>query len=225
MGRTEELSDFQRGVIIGCHLSKLSVREISAMLEMPRSTVSSVIVKWKRLGITTALPRSGRPHKLSNKDIKVLERVASENQLSSLTALTNEFQTASGRNISPRTVRRELQSLGFRGQEATRKPKSIKRCAKPALKPESEKTITTKENAASSNKGNPSVCKEDQGHADAQATSEPTDQPMDAEASTTSRNTEAQSRDLKSFEPFTYVDLNFNSDSSFSFVNQSVPTL
>ena len=50
MARTEELSDFQRGTVIGCHLSNKSVRQSSAMLEMPRSTVSAVIVKWKRLG-------------------------------------------------------------------------------------------------------------------------------------------------------------------------------
>ena len=54
MGRTEELSDFQRGTIIGCHLSIKSVSQISALLELPRSIVSAVIVKWKRLGATTA---------------------------------------------------------------------------------------------------------------------------------------------------------------------------
>ena len=43
---TEELSDFQRGTVIGCHLSNKSVHQISALLELPRSTVSAVIVKW-----------------------------------------------------------------------------------------------------------------------------------------------------------------------------------
>ena len=56
MGRTEELSDFQRGTVIGCHLSNKSVHEISALLELPMSTVSVVVVKWKHLGATTAQP-------------------------------------------------------------------------------------------------------------------------------------------------------------------------
>ena len=60
---TEELSDFQRG--IGCHLSNKSVLQNSALLELPRSTVSAVIGKWKRLGATMDQPQSGRPHKLS----------------------------------------------------------------------------------------------------------------------------------------------------------------
>ena len=56
MGRTEELSDFQRGTIIGYYLSTKSVCQISALLELPMSTVSVVVVKWKHLGATTAQP-------------------------------------------------------------------------------------------------------------------------------------------------------------------------
>ena len=80
MGRTKELSDFQRGTVIGCHLYK-SVRQISALLELPRSTVSAVIVKWKRLGATTAQARSGRPHKLTERDRRVLKCIAWKNCL------------------------------------------------------------------------------------------------------------------------------------------------
>lgn len=124
MGRSEELSDFQRGTVVGCHMCKKSVREISALLNLPRSTVSAVILKWKRGGITTALPRSGRPHKLKEEDRQVLEKVALENCSPSVEALTAEFQTASGATVSPRTVRRELHEMGFRGRVSTyNKPK------------------------------------------------------------------------------------------------------
>ena len=64
---TEELSDFQRGTVIGCHLYK-SVCQISVLLELPLSTASAVIVKCKRLRATTAQPRSGGPHKLTERD-------------------------------------------------------------------------------------------------------------------------------------------------------------
>ena len=93
MGRTEELSDFQSDTVKGCHLSNMSVRQISALLELPRSTVSADIVKWKRLGATTAQPRSGRPHKLTERDCRVLKRVAWKNRLPSVAILTTEFQT------------------------------------------------------------------------------------------------------------------------------------
>ena len=42
---------------------------------LPKGTVSNVIVKWKRQGATTAQPRSGRQHKLTERDRRVLKRV------------------------------------------------------------------------------------------------------------------------------------------------------
>jgi transposase len=64
----KELRDFQRGTVIGCHLSNKSVSPILALLDQPQSNVSAVIVKWKHLGATTAQPRSGKPHKLTEKE-------------------------------------------------------------------------------------------------------------------------------------------------------------
>ena len=79
-----------------------------------RSTVSAVIVKWKRLGATTAQPRSGRPHKRTERDRRVLKRIA----------LTAEFQTASGSNISTITVLRELHEMGLHSQAPHRSLRS-----------------------------------------------------------------------------------------------------
>jgi transposase len=109
--------------VIRCHLSNKSVCQISALLELPQSTISVVIVKWKHLGATTAQPRSDRQHKLTERDNRVLNRVARKNHLSSIATLTTEFQTASGSNIITRTVRRELHEVGFHGRAATHKPK------------------------------------------------------------------------------------------------------
>ena len=115
MGHTEEVSDFQCGTIIGCHLSNKSVHQISAMLKLPWSTVSAVIVKWKHVRATTAQPRSGRPHKLTERHRRVLKHVAWKNRLSSVATLTTELQTDSGSNVSTSIVRQELHEMGFHG--------------------------------------------------------------------------------------------------------------
>ena len=39
MGRSQELSEFQSGTVIGCHLCNKSSREISSLLNIPQSTV------------------------------------------------------------------------------------------------------------------------------------------------------------------------------------------
>uniref|UniRef100_A0A673ZT56 Inositol hexakisphosphate and diphosphoinositol-pentakisphosphate kinase n=1 Tax=Salmo trutta TaxID=8032 RepID=A0A673ZT56_SALTR len=90
-----------------------SVRQMSALLELPRSTVSAVIVKRKRLEATTSPPRVGRPHKLTERNRLLLKCL----KPSSVATLTTEFQTVSGSNVITRTIRRELHEMGFYGQD------------------------------------------------------------------------------------------------------------
>ena len=52
MGRSKELSELERGAVIRCHHCNKSACEVSSLLDVPRSTVSGVIEKWKRLGTT-----------------------------------------------------------------------------------------------------------------------------------------------------------------------------
>ncbi|CAI9546623.1 unnamed protein product [Staurois parvus] len=55
-GRSQELSEFKRGTVIGCHLCNKSIHEISLLLNIPPSTVRGIITKWKQLGTTAKLP-------------------------------------------------------------------------------------------------------------------------------------------------------------------------
>jgi hypothetical protein len=56
MGRSGKFSDFERGLVIGCHVSKKSVRDIVTLLKLPKSVIGYVIVKWKREGTITTKP-------------------------------------------------------------------------------------------------------------------------------------------------------------------------
>uniref|UniRef100_A0A8C7IX51 Inositol hexakisphosphate and diphosphoinositol-pentakisphosphate kinase n=1 Tax=Oncorhynchus kisutch TaxID=8019 RepID=A0A8C7IX51_ONCKI len=92
--------------------NSLSLKQVDEFLNaLPRSTVSAVIVKWKRLEATTSQPRVGRPHKLTERNPLLLKCL----KPSSVAPLTTEFQTASGRNVSTITVRQELHEMGFYG--------------------------------------------------------------------------------------------------------------
>jgi transposase len=48
--------------------------------ELPRSTVSAVIVKWKFLGTKMAQLQSGRPHKLTEQDQRELHEMGFHGQ-------------------------------------------------------------------------------------------------------------------------------------------------
>jgi hypothetical protein len=67
MDKSGELSDFGRGLIIGCHISKNSVRDTATLLKLPKSAAGDMIVKRKCEGTTTMKPRPGRPRLMTNK--------------------------------------------------------------------------------------------------------------------------------------------------------------
>jgi hypothetical protein len=56
MGKSGELSDFELGLVIHCHISKKSVTDTATLLKLSKSMVGDVIVKWKREGTTTTKP-------------------------------------------------------------------------------------------------------------------------------------------------------------------------
>ena len=70
-----------------------------------------------------AQPQSGSPHKLTERDRRLLKCVARKNNLSSFATLTIEIQTASGSNISTRNVHLELHEMDFHGLASAHKPK------------------------------------------------------------------------------------------------------
>ncbi|CAI9531918.1 unnamed protein product, partial [Staurois parvus] len=57
---SQELSEFKRGTVIGCHLCNKSICEISLLLNIPWSAVIGIITKWKQLGTTATHPQSER---------------------------------------------------------------------------------------------------------------------------------------------------------------------
>ena len=80
MGHSQELSEFQRGAVIGCHLCNKSSCEISSLLNILQSTVSGILTKWKRLGTTATQPRSGRPCKMTEWGQQMLRRIVCRGQ-------------------------------------------------------------------------------------------------------------------------------------------------
>jgi hypothetical protein len=78
-------------------------------------------VKWQGQGASTAEPRSGRPHKLTERNRRVLKRVACKNRLSSVATHSTEFQTDLWK--LRQHVRRELHEMRFHGRSAAHKTK------------------------------------------------------------------------------------------------------
>ena len=54
---------------------------MSAALKVPKNTVDSIILKWKRFGTTKTLLRAGLPAKLSNRGRRALVREVTKNPM------------------------------------------------------------------------------------------------------------------------------------------------
>ncbi len=58
--RSKELPEELRDRIVARHRSGQGYKNISAALKVPKSTVASIILKWKTFGTTRTLPRAGQ---------------------------------------------------------------------------------------------------------------------------------------------------------------------
>ncbi|CAI9593869.1 unnamed protein product, partial [Staurois parvus] len=121
MGRSQELSDSKRGPVIGGHLGNKSIRDISWLLNIPHSTVSGIITKWKPLGTTATQPPSGRPRHMTERGQCMLKRTVRRSRQLSAESIAKDLQTWCGLQMSPKTVRREPHGMGFHGRAAASK--------------------------------------------------------------------------------------------------------
>ncbi|CAI9600660.1 unnamed protein product [Staurois parvus] len=111
MGRSQELSEFKCGTVLGCHLCNKSILEFSLLLNIPQSTIKGITTKWKQLG-TAAQPQSGRPRKTTVSLTEVTNCL--QNEVATLESIAKDLQTC-GLQISTTTVCRELHGIVFHG--------------------------------------------------------------------------------------------------------------
>jgi hypothetical protein len=88
MGKSGELSDFESGQVIGCHISKKSVRDTATLHKLPKSMVGDMIVKWKCDGTTTMKMRPCRLRLMTDRDRRALKKVFHETHQTSSETIT-----------------------------------------------------------------------------------------------------------------------------------------
>ncbi|CAI9571623.1 unnamed protein product, partial [Staurois parvus] len=101
IGCSQELIEFKCGTVIGCHLCNKSIRDISLLLNIPRSTVSGIITKWKQLGTTATQPQSERGQCMLKRTVRRSSQLSTE-------SIAKDLPIFFGLQISTTTVHREL---------------------------------------------------------------------------------------------------------------------
>ena len=117
--KRHELSEFDRGRIVGAHDAGMSERRIVEMYGFAKTTVHMVIKNFEERGLTKPAPRSGRPQNSQ----KIINRsIVEENHLASLSEITAQMRDITLDDVSESTIRRALHVSGYFGHVGTRKP-------------------------------------------------------------------------------------------------------
>ncbi|GFX77101.1 transposable element Tcb1 transposase [Trichonephila clavipes] len=104
-----DLSEFEKGMIVGMRCAGCSVTETAIYLGRARSTVSAVMTAYRKCGnVTSGKHNSGRKRKLTDRDKRVLTRIVARKRKQSLSLITSEVNSHLRNPISARTVQREL---------------------------------------------------------------------------------------------------------------------
>lgn len=74
----KELSKQVRDKVVEKYKSWLGYKKISKSLMIPRSTIKSIIIKWKEHGTTANLPKKGSPSVLTDRAGRALIREAAQ---------------------------------------------------------------------------------------------------------------------------------------------------
>ncbi|KAL0186721.1 hypothetical protein M9458_018391, partial [Cirrhinus mrigala] len=119
--RSKELPEELRDRIVARHRSGQGYKKISAALKVPKSTVTSITLKWKTFGTTRTLPRAGRPAKLSYRGRRALVREVKKNPKITVAEL-QRCSREMGESCRKSTITAALHQSGLYGRVARRKP-------------------------------------------------------------------------------------------------------
>ena len=122
MAQRQELTEFERGVIIGGWIFGHSEREIEEKTGQPKTTIHDTIERYRETGTATPVPRTGRPPILNDRDKRHLVRIIRSDRQQTTRQVHNNFVETTGTAVSFSTIKRALYDAGYNSRVAARKP-------------------------------------------------------------------------------------------------------
>uniref|UniRef100_A0AAZ3S3B5 Transposase Tc1-like domain-containing protein n=1 Tax=Oncorhynchus tshawytscha TaxID=74940 RepID=A0AAZ3S3B5_ONCTS len=130
MGKSKEISQDPRKQIVDLHKSGSSLGAISKHLKVPRSSVQTIVRKYKHSGTTQLSYRSGKRRVLSPRDERTLVQKVKINPRTTAKDLVNMLEET-GTKVSISTVKQALHRHNLKDRSTRKKPLLQNRHKKP----------------------------------------------------------------------------------------------
>uniref|UniRef100_A0A3Q2WG12 Transposase Tc1-like domain-containing protein n=1 Tax=Haplochromis burtoni TaxID=8153 RepID=A0A3Q2WG12_HAPBU len=115
MVRGRDLSDFERGVIVGARMAGVSVTKAAQLTGVSIGTVTKVTAAYKTQGKSSVsrVGNCGRQRSLGEHDARALVQFVKKNRSATLAQVTESVNAGRSHSVSARTVRRQLHREGY----------------------------------------------------------------------------------------------------------------
>lgn len=122
MPKGKPISIEKRAALITLHQEGYSVRKIGEKLNLPKSTVSCTICKYRESGSLNDKNRQGPSRITTNADDRLITIISKRNRMLTAPQITATFNRGRDKPVSVSTIKRRLQENGLHGRVAVRKP-------------------------------------------------------------------------------------------------------
>ncbi|MBN3278646.1 TCB1 transposase, partial [Polyodon spathula] len=123
MGKTKDLSAFERGMVVGARCVGLSVSRTPTLLGISRSAVSCVYQRWSTTQRTSNQRQaSGQNWLIDGRGQRRLTRIVQSNRQATVSQLTVQYSIGAKRPIKECTTRRTLTRMGYGSRRLNRVP-------------------------------------------------------------------------------------------------------